>query len=111
MFENKPHYLHQFLYLESKVPDDIIEKLNVVVEEMLNNEKNLIKSNFILAGNIEKEYSLKDKEKLLCPFLYELADNFVDKSDGVYENQRKLKKWHLRTAWVNYQKKYIMILQ
>jgi len=105
-------------YVRTKVPEDILEKINEDVDFILENKSNLKKWNEYLAGNIEEEYKLSTKSShLIEDFSIEVAKGYfqviedeqlnpVKKSDHDIDFFEKEVNYELESLWINLQKKY-----
>jgi len=105
-------------YVKTKVPEDILEKINEDVDFILENKSDLKKWNEYLAGNIEEEYKLSTKSShLIEDFSIEVAKGYfqviedeqlnpVKKSDHDSDFFEKEVNYELESLWINLQKKY-----
>lgn len=101
----------KIIHIQSQIPDDILSFLKKESNYILKNQDQFQKYNETLAGNIEKEYSLKKYRKILSPIVCELANKFVESSNDIDKFNVKTQEdinvnWHLSDMWINFQKKY-----
>ena len=82
-----------------------LEYLKNKTNDILKNEKEHHEFNSNLAGNIEKEYKLKDDKNVLTPILSKLSNTYYENFDD--KKYVKNLKWKIDgNMWVNFQKKY-----
>jgi hypothetical protein len=99
----QPHYHKQLLYLQTKISDDDLVYLKEEAKNILENESQFKKYNKTLAGNIEKEYKLEKTQQILNPYLFDLANKYIE----YFEHKQKYQDWWDTTdMWINFQKKY-----
>lgn len=97
MENNLPYFIHQ-----KQVPDDIFNQLSYIISDQR------IPFNQNLAGNLEKEFSLKEYRYILNDFIihsileHEFLNIYFKKSNYSSINETI----HLDSLWVNYQKKH-----
>jgi hypothetical protein len=107
-------------YVRTKLPNDLVEKINEDVEYMLKNKSNLEKHNQYLAGNISEEYEINNSflsYSLIEDFAIKISENYFQIIED--ENLNPIKKWdhppdffdrevsyNMESLWVNFQKKY-----
>ena len=105
-------------YVRTKLPEDILEKINEDIDFILENKSNLIKWNHYLAGNIEEEYKLSTKSShLIENFPIDVAKSYFrvvedeqlnpvkkfDHDNNFFEREIN---YELKSLWINLQKKY-----
>lgn len=105
-------------YVRTKLPEDILKKINEDVDFILENKSNLKKWNHYLAGNIEEEYKLSTKSShLIEDFSIEIAKSYFrvvedeqlnptkkfDHDNNFFEKEVN---YELESLWINLQKKY-----
>lgn len=105
-------------YVRTKVPEDILEKINEDIDFILKSKTNLEKWNQYLAGNIEEEYKLSTKSShLIEDFSIDVAKGYfqviedeqlnpikkLDHDDNFF---KKEVNYELESLWINLQKKY-----
>lgn len=105
-------------YIRTKLPEDILKKINEDIDFILENKSNLKKWNHYLAGNIEEEYKLSTKSShLIEDFSIKVAKSYFrvvedeqlnptkkfDHDNNFFE---KKVNYELESLWINLQKKY-----
>lgn len=105
-------------YIKTKLPEDILEKINEDIDCILKNKTNLEKWNEHLAGNIEEEYELSTKSSYLIEdFSLDVAKSYfqVAEDENLNPTKRldhapnffeKEVRYGLNSLWINFQKKY-----
>lgn len=100
-----PIKVESFLYLESKIPEEILNQVKKDVEYVFNNQKDFEKYNQKLAGNLKKEFEVHKTNQILEPILIALANEcykHLTETDEIDEDYI----WAIPDVWVNYQQKY-----
>ena len=88
-----------------KIPPNIYQALNREIVDIHTNDKDIIKMNRSLAGQITKEYQITESRKLLDPYLEEMGRayqkewNYFPKENPINNNLT------VESEWVNMQKK------
>jgi hypothetical protein len=95
-------YFKNLAYVQSKVSDDILEKLKNEAKFILENQSQFKKYNNELAGNLEKEYSTDKTKEILAPDLITLANEYYLHS----QENKYYPNWKIKDLWINFQKKY-----
>lgn len=88
-----------------KISEKQLDHLKNKAINILENESEYAKYNSRLAGNIEKEYKLKDDENVLTPIFSKLSNAYYKN----YDDKKYIKnlKWKIDSdMWINFQKKY-----
>jgi hypothetical protein len=107
-------------YVRTKLPNDLVEKINEDVEYMLKNKSHLEKYNHYLAGNLSEEYKINNSfssYSLIEDFAIKISENYFQVIED--ENLNPIKKWdhppdffdqevsyEIESLWINFQKKY-----
>ena len=84
------------LYVETTISSEHLKELKELSKTILNDTTKFKKHNHKLAGHIEKEFLLGDKQKILEPYIKSLVNLYSD------EEQR----CDFSEVWINFQKKY-----
>jgi hypothetical protein len=100
--EVSPVSIKNFLYLESRLPDNIFKKIQDDVEYILNNQNKMQKYNKSLAGNLEKEFGSYKSKEILNPILQTIANECYMH----FTETKETFDWEILDIWTNYQKKY-----
>jgi hypothetical protein len=110
--------LTSLYYVRTKIPDDLLLKINEDIEYLLQNKQQFQRHNKYLAGNIKEEYELSSQSsKLVEDFALEIAENYFQVIED--ESLNPIKKWdhssdffnrkvtyEMESLWINFQKKY-----
>ena len=106
------HELAGLGYISSKVPADILEKIQHEVD-FISRHRNIAKKyNDTLVGQLEDEFELEKSKKWLAPFIEQLANIYHErypnhlKSEILAFNQKGQPGLKLERLWVNFQKKH-----
>ena len=83
------------------LPDLILQDLNQEIDDIIDDDKDIVRMNGDLAGQITKEYLLTKSRKSLDPYLEEMGREYQKEWD-YYPNGDDLK---VDLVWVNMQKK------
>ena len=105
------------IYVKKTISSDHLKELKEVAHKILNNPEPSENVNDSLAGNIEKEFSLGESQKILEPYASSLANfylkfrdnNYYDKLprfDNQYRDTDLESFYSFDEAWINFQKKY-----
>ena len=107
MFEHSP--LPNIGLTHERIPTNIYQALNQEIVDIHNNDKDIVKMNRSLAGQITKEYQITKSRELLDPFLEEMSKAYQeewnyspDKNSNNFDGNKDLK---VESVWVNMQKK------
>ena len=101
---------------EGSIPSEIYQALNREIVDIHTNDKDIVRMNSSLAGQITKEYQITKSRQLLDPFLEEMGrayqkewnyypkkeEGLVDARTGQNVRRDNLK---VESVWVNMQKK------
>ena len=98
-----PIKLDQFLYLESKLPDEVLEQIKEDAEHVFNNQEKFENYNKKLAGNLVKEFDVhKRTREVLEPIVQTLANECYKH----FAETEETHVWEVPDIWINFQKKY-----
>jgi len=102
MFEH--HHLPNVGLTQGSIPSEIYQALNKEIVEIHANDKDIVRMNPSLAGQITKEYQITKSLPILNPFLEEMAREYQKNwgSDITSLHSNNLK---VESVWVNMQKK------
>jgi len=89
---------------EGKIPAEIYQALNQEIVDIHTNDKDIVRMNHSLAGQITKEYQITKSLPLLNPFLEEMGRAYQQKWD-YYPKENPNKDLKVESVWVNMQKK------
>ncbi len=100
---------NSFGYIIEDVPKEIMETLWKEVNEIQKDFDHASATNHTLAGNIQREYSLKDSISVVEPFAFNVAETYnelfkYNSNISVFKPGRL--DFAVDTLWVNFQKKY-----
>ena len=102
MFEHK--HLPNVGFTEGKIPAEIYQSLNREIVDIHTNDKDIVRMNPSLAGQLTKEYEITKSRQLLDPYLEEMGRAYQKKWNySPKENPNKNLK--VESVWVNMQKK------
>ena len=87
-----------------KIPPQIYQALNQEIVDIHTNDKDIVRMNHSLAGQITKEYEITKSRQLLNPFLEEMGRAYQQKWD-YYPKKNPNKDLKVESVWVNMQKK------
>lgn len=110
--------LTSLYYIRTKIPDDLLSKINEDIEYLLLNKNEFENYNEYLAGNIKEEYKLSTQSSdMIEDFALKIAENYFQVIED--ENLNPIKKWdhsadffdkkvtyEMESLWINLQKKY-----
>ena len=88
-----------------KIPPDIYQALNQEIVDIHTNDKDIVRMNHSLAGQITKEYQITKSLPLLNPFLEEMGRAYQKNWDYYPEENPNDNKLRVESVWVNMQKK------
>ncbi len=86
------------------IPPEIYQPLNREIVDIHTNDKDIVRMNHSLAGQITKEYQITKSLPLLNPFLEEMGRAYQQKWD-YYPKKNPNKDLKVESVWVNMQKK------
>ena len=87
-----------------KIPPDIYQALNQEIVDIHTNDKDIVRMNHSLAGQITKEYQITKSLPLLNPYLEEMGRAY-QKEWNSYPKGNPNKDLKVESVWVNMQKK------
>ena len=102
MFEHS--HLPNIGLTNGTIPPQIYQALNQEIVDIHTNDKDIIKMNRSLAGQITKEYQITESRKLLDPYLEEMG-RVYQKNWDYYPKENLNKNLKVESVWVNMQKK------
>ena len=102
MFEHS--HLPNLGFTQGNIPSEIYQALNQEIVDTHTNDKDIVRMNHSLAGQITKEYEITKSRQLLNPFLEEMGRAYQQKWD-YYPKKNPNKDLKVESVWVNMQKK------
>ena len=102
MFEHS--HLPNIGLTNGKIPPEIYQTLNQEIVDIHTNDKDIVKMNQSLAGQITKEYEITKSRQFLDPYLEEMGRAYQKKWD-YYPKENPNKNLKVESVWVNMQKK------
>ena len=90
---------------EGNIPSEIYQALNKEIVDIHTNDKDIIKMNRSLAGQITKEYQITESRKLLDPYLEEMGRAYQKEWNYFPKENPNNNKLKVESVWVNMQKK------
>ena len=90
---------------EGKIPAEIYQALNQEIVDIHTNDKDIVRMNHSLAGQITKEYQITKSLPLLNPFLEEMGRAYQKQWDYYPKENPNNNKLTVESVWVNMQKK------
>ena len=88
-----------------KIPPDIYQALNKEILHIHTNDKDVVRMNHSLAGQITKEYQITKSLPLLNPFLEEMGRAYQKEWNYYPKENPNDNKLTVESVWVNMQKK------
>ena len=88
-----------------KIPPNIYQALNQEIVDIHTNDKDILKMNHSLAGQITKEYQITKSLPLLNPFLEEMGRAYQKEWNYYPKENPNNNKLKVESVWVNMQKK------
>ena len=88
-----------------KIPPNIYQALNQEIVDIHTNDKDVVRMNHSLAGQITKEYQITKSLPLLNPYLEEMARAYQKAWDYYPKENPNNNKLTVESVWVNMQKK------
>ena len=98
-------YLPNVGLTEGKIPPDIYQALNQEIVDIHTNDKDVVRMNNSLAGQITKEYQITKSRQLLDPYLEEMGREYQKKWDFFPKEIPNRGNLKVESVWVNMQKK------
>ena len=102
MFKHFP--LPNVGFTQGHIPINIYQDLNQEIVDIHTHDKDIVRMNRSLAGQITKEYQITKSRKLLDPFLEEMGRAFQKEWD-YFPKENPNKDLKVESVWVNMQKK------
>ena len=102
MFEHS--HLPNVGLTNAQLPSEIYQALNKEIVDIHTNDKDIVRMNHALAGQITKEYQITKSRQLLDPFLEEMGRAYQKQWD-YYPKENPKKDLKVESVWVNMQKK------
>ena len=90
---------------EGKIPPEIYQSLNKEIVDIHTNDRDIVRMNNSLAGQITKEYQITKSRELLNPFLEEMGRAYQKQWDYFPKENPNDNKLKVESVWVNMQKK------
>jgi hypothetical protein len=87
------------------IPPNIYQALNQEIVDIHTNDKDILKMNKSLAGQITKEYQITKSRQLLDPFLEEMGRAYQKEWNYYPKENPNNNKLTVESVWVNMQKK------
>ena len=103
MFEHS--HLPNIGLTNGKIPPEIYQALNQEIVNIHTNDKDVVRMNNALAGQITKEYQITKSLPLLNPFLEEMGRAYQKEWDYYPKENPNNNKLTVESVWVNMQKK------
>ena len=103
MFEHS--HLPNVGLTEGSIPSEIYQALNKEIVDIHTNDKDIVRMNHSLAGQITKEYQITKSLPLLNPFLEEMGRAYQKQWDYYPKENPNNNKLTVESVWVNMQKK------
>ena len=103
MFEHS--HLPNIGLTNGKIPPNIYQALNQEIVDIHTNDKDVVRMNRTLAGQITKEYQITKSLPLLNPFLEEMGRAYQKEWDYYPKENPNDNKLTVESVWVNMQKK------
>jgi len=88
-----------------KIPPNIYQALNQEIVDIHTNDKDVVRMNHCLAGQITKEYQLTKSLPLLNPYLEEMGRAYQKEWNYYPKENPNNNKLTVESVWVNMQKK------
>ena len=103
MFEHS--HLPNIGLTNGKIPPNIYQALNREIVDIHNDDRNTMRMNRSLAGQITKEYQITESRKLLDPYLEEMGRAYQKNWNYYPKENPNNNKLTVESVWVNMQKK------
>ena len=88
-----------------KIPPNIYQALNREIVDIHTNDKDIVRMNYTLAGQITKEYQITKSLPLLNPYLEEMGRAYQKEWNYYPKENPNDNKLTVESVWVNMQKK------
>ena len=103
MFEHT--HLPNIGLTNGEIPPQIYQALNQEIIDIHTNDKDIVRMNHALAGQITKEYQITKSRQLLDPFLEEMGRAYQKEWNYYPKENPNNNKLTVESGWVNMQKK------
>ena len=103
MFEHS--HLPNIGLTHERIPTNIYQALNQEIVDIHNDDKDVVRLNPSLAGQITKEYEITKSRQLLDPYLEEMGRAYQQRWDYYPKENPNNNKLTVESVWVNMQKK------
>ena len=103
MFEHS--HLPNIGLTNGKIPPNIYQALNQEIVDIHTNDKDIVRMNYTLAGQITKEYQITKSLPLLNPFLEEMGRAYQKEWNYYPKENPNNNELKVESVWVNMQKK------
>ena len=90
---------------DGKIPPEIYQALNREIVDIHTNDRDVVRMNHSLAGQITKEYQITKSLPLLNPFLEEMGRAYQQRWDYYPKENPNNNNLTVESVWVNMQKK------
>jgi len=90
---------------EGNIPLEIYQTLNQEIVDIHTNDKDIVRMNHSLAGQITKEYQITKSRQFLDPFLEEMGRAYQKEWNYYPKENPNNNKLKVESVWVNMQKK------
>ena len=90
---------------EGNIPLEIYQTLNQEIVDIHTNDKDIVRMNHSLAGQITKEYQITKSTQFLDPFLEEMGRVYQKEWNYYPKENPNNNKLKVESVWVNMQKK------
>jgi len=103
MFEHS--HLPNLGFTQGNIPSEIYQALNQEIVDIHTNDKDIVKMNHSLAGQITKEYEITKSRQLLDPYLEEMGRAYQKEWNYYPKENPNNNNLTVESVWVNMQKK------
>ena len=103
MFKHFP--LPNVGFTQGHIPINIYQDLNQEIVDIHTNDKDIVRMNYTLAGQITKEYQITKSLPLLNPYLEEMGRAYQKEWNYYPKENPNDNKLKVESVWVNMQKK------
>ena len=90
---------------QGSIPSEIYQALNKEIVDIHTNDKDIVRMNYTLAGQITKEYQITKSLPLLNPYLEEMGRAYQKEWNYYPKENPNDNKLKVESVWVNMQKK------
>ena len=103
MFEHS--HLPNIGLTNGEIPPQIYQTLNQEIVDIHNDDRNIMRMNTSLAGQITKEYEISKSRQLLDPYLEDMGRAYQKEWEYYPKENPNDNKLKVESVWVNMQKK------